>query len=96
LCSLKGGGLILVVYVLNKHGKPLMPCKPSKARKYSSICISLLPIYSKQSEGGQPMQLVITEKTNTHRGRTSVPVKRELPTHVVTVPNQVWTWDILG
>jgi len=21
------------VYVLNKHGKPLMPCKPSKARK---------------------------------------------------------------
>ena len=23
----------MVVYVINKHGKPLMPCKPSKARK---------------------------------------------------------------
>ena len=23
----------MIVYVLNKHGKPLMPCKPSKARK---------------------------------------------------------------
>jgi len=23
----------MLVYVLNKHGKPLMPCKPSKARK---------------------------------------------------------------
>lgn len=34
------------------------------------------------------------EKMNTHRGRTSVPVKREPPTHVATAPNQVWTWDI--
>lgn len=23
----------MVVYVLNKHGKPLMPCSPCKARK---------------------------------------------------------------
>ncbi len=23
----------MLVYVLNKHGRPLMPCKPSKARK---------------------------------------------------------------
>ena len=23
----------MVVYIINKHGKPLMPCKPSKARK---------------------------------------------------------------
>ena len=23
----------MLVYVLNKHGKPLMPCKPRKARK---------------------------------------------------------------
>ena len=22
----------MIVYVLNKHGKPLMPCKPAKAR----------------------------------------------------------------
>ena len=34
------------------------------------------------------------EKMNTHRGRTSAPVKREPPTHVATAPNQVWTWDI--
>ena len=34
------------------------------------------------------------EKMNTHRGRSSVPVKREPPTHVATTPNQVWTWDI--
>ena len=34
------------------------------------------------------------EKMNTHRGRTSPPVKREPPTHVATAPNQVWTWDI--
>ncbi len=31
---------------------------------------------------------------NTHRGRSSVPVKREPPTHIATAPNQVWTWDI--
>ena len=23
----------MVVYVINKHGKPLMPCSPRKARK---------------------------------------------------------------
>ncbi|AOY75930.1 hypothetical protein CLFO_05980 [Clostridium formicaceticum] len=23
----------MLVYVINKHGKPLMPCKPRKARK---------------------------------------------------------------
>ncbi len=34
------------------------------------------------------------EKMNTHRGRTSPPVKREPPTHIATAPNQVWTWDI--
>lgn len=34
------------------------------------------------------------EKMNTHRGRTSPPVKREAPTHIATAPNQVWTWDI--
>ncbi len=34
------------------------------------------------------------EKMNTHRGRTSIPVKREPPTHISTAPNQVWTWDI--
>ncbi|MCB5560318.1 IS3 family transposase [Anaerosalibacter bizertensis] len=34
------------------------------------------------------------EKMNTHRGRTSAPVKREPPTHIATAPNQVWTWDI--
>ncbi|TJX12610.1 IS3 family transposase, partial [Tissierella creatinini] len=34
------------------------------------------------------------EKMNTHRGRTSQPVKREPPTHIATAPNQVWTWDI--
>lgn len=34
------------------------------------------------------------ENLNTHRGRTSPPVKREPPTHIATAPNQVWTWDI--
>ena len=34
------------------------------------------------------------EKMNAHRSRTSVPVKREPPTHIATAPNQVWTWDI--
>lgn len=34
------------------------------------------------------------EKMNTHRGRTSPPVKKETPTHIATAPNQVWTWDI--
>ena len=23
----------MLVYIINKYGKPLMPCKPSKARK---------------------------------------------------------------
>lgn len=31
---------------------------------------------------------------NAHRSRSSVPIKREPPTHVATEPNQVWTWDI--
>jgi putative transposase len=34
------------------------------------------------------------EKMNTHRARTSPPVKREPPTHIAITPNQVWTWDI--
>ena len=34
------------------------------------------------------------EKMNTHRARTSPPVKREPPTHIAIAPNQVWTWDI--
>lgn len=34
------------------------------------------------------------EKMNTHRARSSVPVKREPPTHIATASNQVWTWDI--
>jgi len=33
-------------------------------------------------------------KMNTHRIRTKAPVKREIPTHIATAPNQVWTWDI--
>ena len=34
------------------------------------------------------------EKMNTHRNRSKEPVKREVPTHIATAPNQVWTWDI--
>lgn len=34
------------------------------------------------------------EKINKHRSRTRQPVKREVPTHVATARNQVWTWDI--
>jgi putative transposase len=34
------------------------------------------------------------EKMNTHRSRSSAPVKRTPPTHIATSPNQVWTWDI--
>ncbi|WP_442929373.1 IS3 family transposase [Natranaerovirga pectinivora] len=34
------------------------------------------------------------EKMNTHRSRTKTPVKREVPTHIATKSNQVWTWDI--
>lgn len=34
------------------------------------------------------------EKMNKHRSRTRQPVKREVPTHVATARNQVWTWDI--
>ena len=34
------------------------------------------------------------EKLNAHRGKTKEPVKREIPTHIATEPNQVWTWDI--
>jgi len=51
--TLKGDRLILLVYVINKHGKPLMPCKPRKARlllknkqakilKYEPFTIQLL------------------------------------------------------
>lgn len=34
------------------------------------------------------------EQMNAHRGRSKEPVKREIPTHIATGPNQVWTWDI--
>jgi len=34
------------------------------------------------------------EKINKHRSRTRQPVKREVPAHVATARNQVWTWDI--
>jgi transposase len=33
------------------------------------------------------------EKMNTHRVRSKAPVKRDVPTHIATAPNQVWTWD---
>ena len=29
----------MLVYVLNKYEKPLMPCKPAKARKLSTLLI---------------------------------------------------------
>jgi hypothetical protein len=25
--------------------------------------------------------------------RSKLPVKRDVPTHIATAPNQVWTWD---
>lgn len=31
---------------------------------------------------------------NVHRSRNNKPLKREIPTHIATGPNQVWTWDI--
>ncbi|MCK8826121.1 IS3 family transposase [Fuchsiella alkaliacetigena] len=34
------------------------------------------------------------EKLNAHRSKSKKPVKREIPTHIATKPNQVWTWDI--
>jgi len=34
------------------------------------------------------------EKLSTHRTKSKEPVKREVPTHIATAPNQVWTWDI--
>ena len=34
------------------------------------------------------------EKLNAHRSKSKKAVKREIPTHVATEPNQVWTWDI--
>ena len=34
------------------------------------------------------------EKMNIHRNRSQAPVKREVPTHIATNPNQIWTWDI--
>ena len=34
------------------------------------------------------------EKMDAYRARTKQPVKREIPTHIATAPNQVWTWDI--
>jgi len=42
----------MLVYVLNKHGKPLMPCKPSKARKLlkqgkAKILLFFLYIFNK-------------------------------------------------
>ncbi len=30
---LRKGEHFMLVFVINKHGKPLMPCKPSRARK---------------------------------------------------------------
>ncbi len=34
------------------------------------------------------------EKLSVHRSKSKEPVKREIPTHIATKPNQVWTWDI--
>lgn len=34
------------------------------------------------------------EKLTTHRSKSREPVKRKIPTHIATEPNQVWTWDI--
>ncbi len=34
------------------------------------------------------------EQMNAHRSRSKEPIKREIPTHIATSPNQVWSWDI--
>ena len=39
-------------------------------------------------------RVLAEEKLNTHRSKSKKPVKREVPTHIATAPNQVWTWDI--
>jgi len=39
-------------------------------------------------------RVLAEEKLNTHRSKSKEPVKREVPTHIATAPNQVWTWDI--
>lgn len=33
-------------------------------------------------------------KLQVHRGRTQAPIRRPLPSHTATGPNQVWSWDI--
>lgn len=34
------------------------------------------------------------EEMNALRNKTQASVKREIPTHIATAPNKVWTWDI--
>ena len=63
----KGDKLTMLVYVINKHGKPLMPCKPRKARillrdgKAKVVCIVPFTIQLKYGSSGyrQPVNLGI-------------------------------------
>jgi putative transposase len=34
------------------------------------------------------------EKMNAYRSKSKPPIKRSVPTHIATAPNQIWTWDI--
>jgi putative transposase len=58
-------------------------------------------IVPKLADGGEYIasestvyRILKEEKMNTHRSRSKQPVKRKVPTHIATAPNQVWTWDI--
>ena len=39
-------------------------------------------------------RVLAEEKLNTYRSKAKEPIKRKVPTHIATDPNQVWTWDI--
>jgi hypothetical protein len=75
----------MLVYVLNKHGKPLMPCKPSKARKLlkgGKAKIVLRTPFTIQLLYGssgykQPVTLGV-DSGYTHIGLSAVTAKREV------------------
>ena len=50
------------------------------------FCDSVKDVYKRQ--------ILKEEEMNAKRGRSQAPVKKEIPTHIATAPNRVWTCDI--
>ena len=90
------GGFIMVVYVLNKYGKPLMPCHPAKARillkQKKAKVVQRTPFTIQLLYGSSGYKQEITlgvDSGYTHIGLSAITDKREIYSSEVQLRNDI-------